>query len=145
MATASELLNKDIEELKKANNIMTVSINSHDTRLTLLETAVKEQQAKSDAIQEMNVNVRLLAENMSAMKTDMSDVKQDIKNVNIKTDQTREHLDEKLSNMKTEIDNVRNEPSKQKANSLDKIIWIIVGGGVTAIVSHIIGLITSTK
>lgn len=142
MATASELLNKDIEELKKANNVMTVSINSHDTRLTLLETAVKEQQAKSDAIQEMNVNVRLLAENMSAMKTDMSDVKQDIKNVNIKTDQTREHLDEKLSNMKTEIDNVRNEPSKQKANSFDKIIWIIVGGGVTAIVTHIISLIT---
>ena len=142
MATASELLNKDIEELKKANNVMTVSINSHDTRLTLLETAVKEQQAKSDAIQEMNVNVRLLAENMSAMKTDMSDVKQDIKNVNIKTDQTREHLDEKLSNMKTEIDNVRNEPSKQKANSFDKIVWIIVGGGVTAIVTHIISLIT---
>ena len=141
MATASELLNKDIEELKKANNVMTVSINSHDTRLTLLETAVKEQQAKSDAIQEMNINVRLLAENMSAMKTDMSDVKQDIKNVNIKTDQTREHLDEKLSNMKIEIDNVRNEPSKQKANSFDKIVWIIVGGGVTAIVTHIISLI----
>jgi Zn-dependent M28 family amino/carboxypeptidase len=141
MATASELLNKDIEELKKANNVMAVSINSHDTRLTLLETAVKEQQAKSDAIQEMNINVRLLAENMSAMKTDMSDVKQDIKNVNIKTDQTREHLDEKLSNMKTEIDNVRNEPSKQKANSFDKVVWLIVGGGVTAIVSHIIGLI----
>ena len=80
---------------------------------------------------------------MNSVRTDISDVKEDVKGV--KNNQTgyNEKLNNEINSIKDDLNNVKNQPDKSKAEWWDKVIWLVVGGALTAIVTGVIDRITN--
>lgn len=135
MAT-NEQLNVEVQNLKIQSGI-------HEQRLENIETEMKQLHIENKAIYEINTNVRLLAENMNSVKNDVADFKEDIKDVKRENLKLGERFDSELNVVKADVNEVRNMPNKAKADWWDKVIWLIVGGTlsalVTIVVTHLIG------
>lgn len=135
MAT-NEQLNNDLQDVK-------VTVGIHEQKINTLENAVDKLNQENHAIYELNTNVRILAENMSTVKNDVAEVKDDIKSV--KTDYTTlgDKMDSEIAKVQHNVDEAKNMPTKAKAEWWDKILWLFVGGGATAIVTEIIDKINN--
>lgn len=135
MAT-NDQLNVEVQNLKIQSGI-------HEQRLENIETEMKQLHIENKAIYEINTNVRLLAENMNSVKNDVADFKEDIKDVKRENLKLGERFDSELNVVKADVNEVRNMPNKAKADWWDKVIWLIVGGTlsalVTIVVTHLIG------
>lgn len=135
MATM-EQVNKELQDLK-------VKASVHEQRISMMEKDVLELKEESKALYEINTNVRLLAESMSSVKNDVADVKATVKDVKARNTQLGTKFEEELDGVREELNEVRNQPNKSKAEWWDKVVWLIVGGGLTAVVTGIISSITN--
>jgi len=134
MATV-EQLNKDVQDLRIQSGI-------HEQRLDVVESSIKKLETENKAIYEINTNVKLLAEGMMTVKQDLTDVKEDIQDVKSNHSQLGNKFETELDSVKTEINEVKNIPNNTKAAWWDKVIWLIVGGCLTALVTAVISNIT---
>lgn len=135
MATI-EQVNKELQDLKVKSSV-------HEQRISMMEKDVVELKEESKALYEINTNVRLLAESMSSVKNDVADVKITVKDVKDKNSQLGTRFEEELDGVREELNEVKNQPNKSKAEWWDKVVWLIVGGGLTAIVTGVIAAITN--
>ena len=135
MATM-EQVNKELQDLKVKSSV-------HEQRISMMEKDVLELKEESKALYEINTNVRLLAESMSSVKNDVADVKITVKDVKARNSQLGTRFEEELDGVREELNEVKNQPNKSKAEWWDKVVWLIVGGGLTAIVTGIIAAITN--
>lgn len=135
MATI-EQVNKELQDLKVKSSV-------HEQRISMMEKDVLELKEESKALYEINTNVRLLAESMSAVKNDVADVKVTVKDVKAKNSQLGTRFEEELDGVREELNEVKNQPNKSKAEWWDKVVWLIVGGGLSAIITGIIAAITN--
>ena len=135
MATM-EQVNKEVQDLKVKSSV-------HEQRISMMEKDVLELKEESKALYEINTNVRLLAESMSSVKNDVADVKITVKDVKARNSQLGTRFEEELDGVREELNEVKNQPNKSKAEWWDKVVWLIVGGGLTAIVTGIITAITN--
>lgn len=135
MATM-EQVNKEVQDLKVKSSV-------HEQRISMMEKDVLELKEESKALYEINTNVRLLAESMSAVKNDVADVKVTVKDVKAKNSQLGTRFEEELDGVREELNEVKNQPNKSKAEWWDKVVWLIVGGGLSAIITGIIAAITN--
>lgn len=135
MATM-EQVNKEVQDLKVKSSV-------HEQRISMMEKDVLELKEESKALYEINTNVRLLAESMSSVKNDVADVKITVKDVKAKNSQLGTRFEEELDGVREELNEVKNQPNKSKAEWWDKVVWLIVGGGLTTIVTGVIAAITN--
>ena len=135
MATM-EQVNKELQDLKVKSSV-------HEQRISMMEKDVLELKEESKALYEINTNVRLLAESMSSVKNDVADVKVTVKDVKARNTQLGTKFEEELDSVREELNEVKNQPNKSKAEWWDKVVWLIVGGGITAVVTGIISSITN--
>lgn len=115
---------KELQEVKSRS-----SSNTH--RIDKLEQSVDDLREESKAIYELGSSVRIMADNLTGMKDDIKEVK---------TGQS--DLNEKISNIKQDVADARNQPIKSKSEWFDKIVWLIVGGVGAYIVTQIIETVT---
>ena len=134
MAT-TEQLNMEIQELKVKSGV-------HEQRLDKAEADIKQLLDENKAIYEINTNVRLLAEGIKDVKRDVVDVKEDVKQVKDNHSNLNEKFENELDSLKNDINDVRNLPHKTKAEWWDKVVWLIAGGFLSAIVTAIIATLT---
>lgn len=113
---------RELQEIKSRSES-----NSH--RLDSLENQYK-------IIQELSASIQILANNMSGFKQDISTVKETCSKLNDK-------LDDEIKDIKDDINEVKNQPSRAKSEWFDKILWLIVGGVATAIVTAVIGAVVN--
>ena len=115
---------KELQEVKSRS-----SSNTH--RIDKLEQSVDDLREESKAIYELGSSVRIMADNLTGMKDDIKEVK---------TGQS--DLNEKISNIKHDVADARNQPIRSKSEWFDKIVWLIVGGVGAYIVTQIIETVT---
>lgn len=105
---------QEVDSRSKSNEIR---LNNHDSEL-------KEIREKQDAIYELTSSVKSIA-------TDMNYIKEDVREV--KTNQRE------LSSKVTEIENrPANDVKKRIDGIVEKIIWLVVGGVVAALLTTIL-------
>lgn len=112
--------------------------NVHDKRLSSMEKEISDLKNESKAIYEINTNVRLLAEGMTAVKDDIAESKEDIKSVKSDYSKLNEKFDKEMSTVKDNLNDVRAMPEKAKAAWYDKVVWLVIGGGLSAVLAIII-------
>lgn len=86
---------------------------SNQHRLDEAEADIKELQEKNNALYEMNSNIRTLSEGILSVKTDVQEIRVE------------------QGEMKSDINDLKNAPSKSKAKAFDtawKFIATAVGG-----------------
>lgn len=131
MATTEQLV-KDVQDLKIQHGV-------HEERISRAEKEIEQLHAENKAIYEISTNVKILAEGMSSVRQDVADVKDDVKQNNEKISKLDEKFDNEQEKVKEEITNLKNLPDKTKAVWWDKIVWLVVGGvisaGVTALIA----------
>lgn len=132
-----------IEQVNNDLQATRVTVGIHEEKITNLENAVDKLNQENHAIYELNTNVRILAENMSTVKNDVAEVKDDIKSV--KSDYTTlgDKVDTEIAKVQHNVEEAKNMPTKSKAEWWDKVLWLVVGGGLTAIVSGVIDKISN--
>lgn len=118
---------KEMQEVKSRSES-----NSH--RIDKLEDSMHELKEEHKVIYDLGASVKVLADNMTDMKTDMREVKHNCVDLNNK-------LDSDMAAMKEEVDAVKNQPLKAKSDWFDKVAWLIVGGIGTAILGYIIDMV----
>ena len=130
----NEFYNKYTEDIA----VIKSNQNVHDKRITDMEKDITDLKNENKAIYEINTNVRLLAESMKNMQDDVTEFKGDIKNVHADYNKLDEKLDNEMTNIKKDINEVQQQPYKAKADWWDKVVWLIAGGGISAAVALII-------
>ena len=122
----------DVQDLK-------VQFGVHEERLNRAEKEIEKLHAENKAIYEISTNVKILAEGMSSVKQDITDVKDDVKRSNEKISKLDEKFDNEQEKVNNEITTLKQLPDKTKAIWWDKIVWLVVGGivsaGVTALIA----------
>lgn len=121
----------DLQDLK-------VHCSVYEQRLSKAEKEIEQLHAENKAIYEINTNVKILAEGMSVMKKDVLDVKEGVKHSNERSAKLDEKFDAELDKIKIDVNDIKNNPNKVKAEWWDKIMWLIVGGVVSAGVTALI-------
>lgn len=97
---------------------------SNEKRLTRHDEEIKEIKDKQEAIYELTSSVKSIAIDMSYIKKDIGEVKD-----------KQQDLHEKV----VTLENKPAQEAKKRTDSLlDKIIWLIVGGALTGLLSLII-------
>lgn len=130
----NEQLFEDVQKLKVQDGI-------HEERLSRAEKEIEQLHIENKAIYEINTNVRMLAESMSSVKQDVQDVKDDVKQNNEKISKLDEKFDSEQQKIKDEVNDLKTVPDRAKAAWWDKIVWLVVGGIVSAVVTGIIAFI----
>ena len=126
---------------KYAEDMAVVRSNQNvcDKRINKMEKSIEELQRENKAIYEINTNVRLLAESMTTVKNDIAETKENIKEVKSTHIKLGEKVDKEISAVKEDINEVKTQPEKAKAAWWDKVLWLVVGGCLSAVVTFLIG------
>ena len=124
-------LNNDVQALK-------LQCEVHEQRLNRTEKEIEQLHAENKAIYEINTNVKILAEGMSIVKKDVLDVKEDVKQNNAKISKLGEKFDNEEGKIWDEVSSIKQQPYKAKAAWWDKVVWLVVGGIVSAVVTAVI-------
>ena len=107
----------------------------HDRHIADMEKDIQDLKNENKAIYEINTNVRLLAEGMNTVKNDINEFKDDIKNVRAEYTKLDEKVGKEVKDIKKDINDVQHQPEKSKAAWWDKVVWLVVGGTLSAIVA----------
>lgn len=122
---------EDIAAIRSTQNI-------HEKHINDMHKEIDQLKSESKALYEINTNVRLLAENMNTVKTDIGEAKDNIKEVKIAHNKLNEKFDKEISEVKNDINDVKVQPTKAKADWWDKVVWLVVGGGLSAVVALVL-------
>ena len=107
--------------------------NIHEKRINDNEKAIELLKNENKAIYEINTNVRLLAEHMNTVKTDIAETKENIKEVKVAYNEMGKKFDTEITEVKDDINEVKTQPVKSKADWWDKVVWLIVGGSLSTL------------
>lgn len=106
--------------------------NTH--RIDELNVKVDKLTEQNTAIIELGTSVKLLNKELIHMREDtdknFTAVKEDVG-----------ELSNTVKQVQKDINEVKIEPSKQKAETLDKVRWLIVSGAISGILGFVIGMI----
>ena len=106
--------------------------NTH--RIDELNVKVDKLTEQNTAIIELGTSVKLLNKELIHMREDtdknFATVKEDVG-----------ELSNTVKQVQKDINEVKIEPSKQKAETLDKVRWLIVSGAISGILGFVIGMI----
>ncbi len=100
---------------------LAIELSEVDSRSRSNTHRLNRIEAQVDMFMKLTTSVEKIAQSVLYIQKDMTDVKQDVKD-----------LDGKMSSMQDEITEVKNTPAKETKkkvdNIKDKLIWLIVGG-----------------
>ena len=106
--------------------------NTH--RIDELNIKVDKLTEQNTAIIELGTSVKLLNKELIHMREDtdknFTTVKEDVG-----------ELSNTVKQVQKDINEVKIEPSKQKAETLDKVRWLIVSGAISGVLGFVIGMI----
>lgn len=106
--------------------------NTH--RIDELNVKVDKLTEQNTAIIELGTSVKLLNKELIHMREDtdknFTAVKEDVG-----------ELSDTVKQVQKDINEVKIEPSKQKAETLDKVRWLIVSGAISGVLGFVIGMI----
>ena len=106
--------------------------NTH--RIDELNVKVDKLTEQNTAIIELGTSVKLLNKELIHMREDtdknFATVKEDVG-----------ELSDTVKQVQKDINEVKIEPSKQKAEVLDKVKWLIVSGAISGVLGFVIGMI----
>lgn len=106
--------------------------NTH--RIDELNVKVDKLTEQNTAIIELGTSVKLLNKELIHMREDteknFTTVKEDVG-----------ELSDTVKQVQKDINEVKIEPSKQKAETLDKVRWLIVSGAISGVLGFVIGMI----
>ena len=106
--------------------------NTH--RIDELNIKVDKLTEQNTAIIELGTSVKLLNKELIHMREDtdknFTAVKEDVG-----------ELSDTVKQVQKDISEVRIEPSKKKAEALDKVRWLIVSGVISGVLGFVIGMI----
>ena len=106
--------------------------NTH--RIDELNIKVDKLTEQNTAIIELGTSVKLLNKELIHMREDtdknFTTVKEDVG-----------ELSDTVKQVQKDINEVKIEPSKQKAETLDKVRWLIVSGTISGVLGFVIGMI----
>ena len=106
--------------------------NTH--RIDELNVKVDKLTEQNTAIIELGTSVKLLNKELIHMREDtdknFTAVKEDVG-----------ELSNTVKQVQKDINEVKIEPSKQKAETLDKVRWLIVSGAISGVLGFVIGMI----
>ena len=106
--------------------------NTH--RIDELNIKVDKLTEQNTAIIELGTSVKLLNQELIHMREDtdknFTAVKEDVG-----------ELSDTVKQVQKDISEVRIEPSKKKAEALDKVRWLIVSGVISGVLGFVIGMI----
>lgn len=106
--------------------------NTH--RIDELNIKVDKLTEQNTAIIELGTSVKLLNKELIHMREDtdknFTTVKEDVG-----------ELSDTVKQVQKDINEVKIEPSKQKAETLDKVRWLIVSGAISGVLGFVIGMI----
>ncbi len=106
--------------------------NTH--RIDELNVKVDKLTEQNTAIIELGTSVKLLNKELIHMREDtdknFTTVKEDVG-----------ELSNTVKQVQKDINEVKIEPSKQKAETLDKVRWLIVSGAISGVLGFVIGMI----
>lgn len=134
MVELNDFYNKYTEEIA----IIKSNQNMQDRHIADMEKDIQDLKNENKAIYEINTNVRLLAEGMNTVKNDITEFKDDIKNVRADYTKLDEKVGKEMTDIKKDINDVQNQPDKSKAAWWDKVVWVLVGGTLSALVAILI-------
>lgn len=112
--------------------IVSERAKSNTHRLDMLDTKVDKLSEQNAAIIEMGASVKILNKELIHMREDtdhnFTAIKEDVGNLTSTVKQTQKDVNE-----------LKNEPDKRKANALDKIWWLVISSGITGILGFVVG------
>lgn len=115
--------------------VLNSKLEDHDSRLTKLEEAVAEKNEKYHQIvldvSTTKNTVENMQENMQQNMSDMKESMQEIKSAIDKSDEKWEKLREQRNKDHLE------EPKKRFEGLIDKLVYLVVGGFLTFILSQV--------
>lgn len=142
MSTA-EQRDTAINDLQVRVGVNEQKIDNLGHRVDANESEIKEIRKTNEAILSLASDVKLLTQNYTTMGTDVKDMRQDIKDVRAKQDQSDTKHDEDIQALKNEISETKVQPLKEKAEMWDKLKWLIVGGVASAVLTGVIASIVN--
>lgn len=107
---------------------------SNEKRLDKLETIVENIRIENKAIYDLSATVKSLAESMADIKSDIKEVKVDVKDG--QSNMTKK-FNEELAPIKTDVEELKTKPLQTKSSIVDKIIWLVVSGVIAFIVTQV--------
>ena len=142
MATA-EQRDTAINDLQVRVGVNEQKLDGLTHRVDANEVEIKEIRKTNEAILSLASDVKLLTQNYTTMGSDVKDMKQDIKDVKAKQDESNTKHDKDIEALKEEISETKTQPLKEKAEMWDKLKWLIIGGIASATLTGVIASIVN--
>ena len=110
--------------------------NTH--QIDEIKEDIKEMKLENKALYELTTSVKLIAQDMSSIKQDIAEVKCGQEKLSDKMDSEISKVKDEQEKIKDNISEVKLCPTTEKANTFDKIKWIVISVITTAITTGII-------
>lgn len=142
MSTA-EQRDTALNDLQVRVGVNEQKIENLNRRVDASESEIKEIRKTNEVILSLASDVKSLTQNYITMGSDVKDMKQDIKDVKAKQDQSNTKHDEDIQALKAEISETKVQPIKEKAELWDKVKWLVIGGIITAVLAGVISAVVN--
>ena len=110
--------------------------NTH--QIDEIKSEIRDMKIENKALYELTTSVKLIAQDMSSIKQDITEVKCGQEKLSVKMDSEISKVKDEQEKIKYNISEVKFCPTTEKAKSFDKIKWIIISIITTAIITGII-------
>ena len=110
--------------------------NTH--QIDEIKEDIKEMKLENKALYELTTSVKLIAQDMSSIKQDITEVKCGQEKLSVKMDSEISKVKDEQEKIKYNISEVKFCPTTEKAKSFEKIKWIVISVITTAITTGII-------
>jgi len=97
------------------NEKIVETVAQHTVEIENIKDDIKDLKDTQKMMYEMNTNIKLLVEKIGTTNTEISGIKKDI------------------GDLRCDMDEVKNKSDRKDAKKWDKLIWIIIGAVVMAI------------
>lgn len=110
--------------------------NTH--QIEEIKEDIKEMKLENKALYELTTSVKLIAQDMSSIKQDITEVKCGQEKLSVKMDSEISKVKDEQEKIKYNISEVKFCPTTEKAKTFEKIKWIVISVITTAITTGII-------
>ena len=116
-------------------------VKSNTHQIDEIKSEIRDMKIENKALYELTTSVKLIAQDMSSIKQDITEVKCGQTALSEKMDSEISKVKDDQCKIKDDISEVKNNPTKEKAKTFDNIKGIVIAIVTTSIVTGIIAVV----
>ena len=123
---------KDLKEMavKISENESRSKSNTH--QIDEIKSTISEMQSEQKAIYKISTSIELMAQNLTTMKDDISELKQGQENLGDKVDEKIQGVKKEVGDINKKVAFIENQPAmivkKRYDKIVEKLLWLLIGG-----------------